>query len=52
MLQNVMQVQSEQRRDPKLVRLIEFFTDRTLPSDPHDTNIVVGLAIVRRDTMW
>jgi len=40
----MMKVQSEQRRDPELARLIAFLTDRTLPSDPRDASIVVGLA--------
>jgi len=38
------QVQLEQRKDPELVRLINYMIDRTLPSDPHDANIVVGLS--------
>jgi len=38
------QVQTEQRKDPELAGIIDFLTDKTLPSDPHDANVVVGLA--------
>ena len=38
------QVQLEQQKDPELARLIDYMTDRTLPSDPRDANIVVGLS--------
>jgi len=38
------EVQSEQRKDPELARLIDFLADKTLPSDPCDANIVIGLA--------
>ena len=37
-------MQTDQRKDPELARLIDFLTDKTLPSDPHDANVVVGLA--------
>ena len=38
------QVQTEQRKDPELARIIDFLTDRTLPSDPREANVVVGVA--------
>ena len=38
------QVQSEQQKDPDLAKLMDFLTDKTLPVDPCDTSIVVGLA--------
>ena len=38
------QVQTEQRKDPELARIIEFLTNKTLPSDPRDASVVVGEA--------
>ena len=38
------QVQTEQWKDPELARLIDFLTDKILPSDPREANVVVGLA--------
>ena len=38
------QVQTEQRKDPELARIIDYITSKTLPTDPHDAKIVVGLA--------
>ena len=38
------QVQTEQRKNPKLAKTIDFLADKTLPSDPHNAYSVVGVA--------
>ena len=38
------QVQTEQQKNPKLAKTVNFLADKTLPSDPHNANVVVGVA--------
>ena len=33
------QVQTEQQKNPKLAKTIDFLADKTLPSDPHNANV-------------
>ena len=38
------QVQTEQRKDPELAKIIDFITDKTVPADSRDAQFVVGVA--------
>ena len=38
------QVQAEQKKDKDLVKIIEFLTDQTVPSDPREAKVVLNMA--------
>ena len=37
-------MQTEQQKNPKLAKTVNFLADKTLPSDLHNANVVVGVA--------